>query len=90
MRVTEASEIAFPPFVHWERFSARTISAFGAYTVHRPLLGVPQRLSTSPLSLSLINANRELLELYILHVKLLHAYNLRTKQIVHSISMLPQ
>ena len=28
---TGASEIAFPSFEHWERFSAQTISAFDAY-----------------------------------------------------------
>ena len=44
---TEASEIAFPSFEHRKRFSARTISAFGVYTVHPTLLQVSNRLGTS-------------------------------------------
>ena len=52
---TEASELGFPPFEHWERFSARTISVFGAYTVCPTL----PRVSAYAQYFSLFVSNRE-------------------------------
>jgi len=57
-RRTEASEIAFPPLVPWNRFSAQTISALGAYTVRPTLLGVSNMLGTLPSLSSSANGTR--------------------------------